>query len=83
MFSLSLSLSARSLERLSMLFVRMPLTVSGVDKYISRCSLVLHTGAVLLISSLNPVNVSGDRIQSVRVILALDNPDKLVSSAFL
>ena len=55
--------------------------MSGVDKYISLLTRI-SPAHVLLISSLNPLNGSGDRIRSDRVILALDNPDKLVSSAF-
>jgi hypothetical protein len=55
-------------------------TVSGVNKDISPLARV-SPFRVILISSLNPVNVASDRIHLARVMPALDNPDKLVSSA--
>lgn len=55
--------------------------MSGVDKYISLFTHISPT-RILLISSLNPVNVSSDWIRSAHVIHALDNPDKLVFLPF-
>lgn len=72
MFSSYFSLSPLSSLFLPTIIIRAPLdafcsdasTVSGVDKYISLARLRLFA-RVLLISSLNPVNVSDDRIRSV------------------